>query len=141
MVLFVGLALAGRDLLNNCSCRQNGAKVLGVNLVKRLQIFQVVEINVRGDDLIEMHIGLLQVIEEIAHRLPKLMLGRRGIDTTVGPRDEATLGGAKQSVAGKNAGTRGWAGGHIFWTDGPPLLKIAHRNARVLDVSAAGEAR
>ena len=57
------------------------------------------------------------------------------------PRNKAALGGAVQSVPGKNAGARGRAGRHVLRTHGSPLLEIAHGHAGVLDVGATGQTR
>jgi hypothetical protein len=42
VVFSILFALAGCNLLNGDSCRQQGAKILGVHLVKRLHVRQVV---------------------------------------------------------------------------------------------------
>src|SRR4029077_18013889 len=67
------------------------------------------------------------------------MLRGREIDSAMRPRNKAALGGAIQSVTGKNTGAGGGAGRHVLRTHGSPLLEITDRHAGVLDVGATGQ--
>src|SRR6185312_3951281 len=71
VVVFVRFALGWSDLLDSGSCRHHRAEVLRVDLVKCGRILQIVEVHIRGHNLIEAHAGFLEVVEEIAHGLPK----------------------------------------------------------------------
>src|ERR1700684_2124378 len=90
----VGFAFAGCDLLDGGSCRRRGAKILRVHIVKRLQVRQIVEIDICGYNLIEIHVGFFKVVEKIGHGLPELMLCGRAIDAAVRTRNEAVFCGA-----------------------------------------------
>src|SRR5215813_8668143 len=141
MILFIRFTLGWSDLLNGSSRWQHGAKILNVYLVELLQVRDIVQVNIRGHNLLKTHVCLLEVIEEVAHRLTELMLCGRGVDSSVRPGDEAILGGTIQGIAGKDARTRGRAGWHVLRPDGLSLPEITNRNSRVLDMRTTGQTR
>src|SRR5947209_7802953 len=94
VVFSIRLALTGCNLLNGGSRRQQGAKILGVDAVKRRLVRQIVEIDIRGDDLVKLHLSFFEVVQQVPHGLPQLMLRSRRIDAAVRPRNKAALGGA-----------------------------------------------
>ena len=126
VVLFIGCPLSRSDLLDRGSCGQDLVEILDIHFIERLRVRQIVQINVRGYNLVEIHAGFFKVVEQIAHGLPELMGSGGGIDAAVRSGNEATLGGAIQSLTGENTRTRRWAGWHVLGTNGLPLLQVAH---------------
>ena len=47
------------------------AEVLTVNFVKARRIGEIVQINIRGHNLTEIHSSFFEIIEKIAHGLPE----------------------------------------------------------------------
>src|ERR1041384_8605992 len=140
MIVFIRLALGGWNLLDNSSGRNHRTEVLAVNVIKDLLIVEIIQIDVCGNDLVEIHFGFFKIIEQIAHSLPDLM-GRGGsVNTAMRPGDESALSGTIQSVTGKNTGAGGGARHHIFRAHSFALLKVAHGYACVFNVSASGKA-
>ena len=74
----------------------NVTEILGIHFVECRQVRQIIQVDVGGHDLVEIHVGFFKVVEKIAHGLPELMGGGRGVDAAVRSRNEAALGGAIQ---------------------------------------------
>jgi len=52
-------------------------KIFRIDLFESTLVGQVVHINVCHHDLIKIHVSFFEIVEEIPHGLPKLMLCRR----------------------------------------------------------------
>src|SRR5262245_41419333 len=128
VIILVGLAFGGWNLLKDCSGRHRLSEVLTVDFVKGGQVGEIVEVDSGRNDLIEVHVGFFQIVELVAHRLSKLMRGGRGIHAAVRAGDKAALGRAVKSVAGKNTGAGSGAGSHVFRADRLALSEISHRD-------------
>jgi hypothetical protein len=141
MLIFVGAALRRRNLLDGCARRRHTAKIFHIHFVKCPHVRQIIEVNSRGHNLAEIHVNFLEIVHEVAHRLTELDGGSRAIDSAVPSGYKTALRGTIQRVAGKDAGASRRAGGHVPGTNGAPFAQVTDRNARELDLSAAGQAR
>src|SRR5438552_6003448 len=92
LVILIRLTFCGSNLLNGGTRRHDWSEILTINFVKCWRIGQVVQIHVCCHHLTKVHPRFFEVVEEIAHSLPKLMLGSGRVDAAMWPGDEAAFG-------------------------------------------------
>src|ERR1700757_1596044 len=138
MAIFVGAALCRSNLLDNCARGQLTTEILHIYVIKSPRVGQVVEVNIRGHNLTEVHIGFFKIVQKVAHGLPELHGCRRSVDSAVRSGNEATLSGAIQRVPGKDTGTCCGAGWHVLGTHRAAFLQVAYGYACELDLGTGG---
>src|ERR1700687_5442238 len=91
MPFFVSFSFRGRDLLNRRLCWEDSTEIFPVHLPKGRPFHQIVQVNCRGNHLIEFHVRLFQVVEKVSHRLANLIGSRSREYAAIGPRNKSTF--------------------------------------------------